>query len=252
MGYRREVAEVYDDVFRSRGKDFEAEATLVTELVLAASPAASSLLDVACGTGAHLETFRKKFRHVAGVELAQPMIEVAGRRLPGVDVHSGDMRDFHLDERFDAVTCLFSAIGYMHTEQELAAAVRCMAGHLEPGGVLVIEPWWFPERFIDGYVAGDVARVDGKAIARLSHTRRDGMLTQMTAKYLVADRAGITEFHEYDVLRLFTREQYLEAFAKAGCPARYLPDSPTGRGFLIGTKARAGDTLMGQAHQAPG
>lgn len=236
MGYRREVAEVYDDVFCSRGKDFEAEAKLVTELVHTASPGASSLLDVACGTGAHLETFRKKFRRVAGVEVAPAMLDVARRRLTGVQVHSGDMRDFHLNERFDAVTCLFSAIGYMHTEQELAAAIGRMAAHLQPGGVLVVEPWWFPERFIEGYVAGDLARTDGKAIARLSHTTRDGMLTRMTARYLVADRTGIAEFHEYDVLRLFTREQYLAAFAKAGCPARYLPGGPTGRGFLIGTK----------------
>jgi SAM-dependent methyltransferase len=73
------------------------------------------------------------------------MLEVAVGRLPGVPLHEVDMLTMDLGRRFDAVTCLFSSIGYAHTPERLQAAVATMARHLEPGGVLVLEPWLWPD-----------------------------------------------------------------------------------------------------------
>ena len=44
----------------------------------------------------------------------------------------GDMRSFVLDRTFDAVTCLFSAIGYMRSTAELDDAIR-QCGAISPG-----------------------------------------------------------------------------------------------------------------------
>ena len=46
------------------------------------------------------------------------MLGIARHRLPGVPLHLADMRDFDLPERFDAVTCLFSSIGYLTTDDQ--------------------------------------------------------------------------------------------------------------------------------------
>src|SRR3712207_7289123 len=40
-------------------------------------------------------------------------------RYPDVRFHQGDMTDFDLGRRFDVVVCLFSAIGYVLTEERL-------------------------------------------------------------------------------------------------------------------------------------
>src|SRR6266498_4870403 len=100
--YTAEFAEIYEPIYRLRGKDWVAEAEVVVKLVQERSPEAGSLLDVACGTGAHLETFARLMDHVEGLELATPMRVVAQRRLPGVTVHAGDMRNFDLGRTFDA------------------------------------------------------------------------------------------------------------------------------------------------------
>ncbi|MBA2616521.1 MAG: class I SAM-dependent methyltransferase, partial [Actinobacteria bacterium] len=47
-------ARVYDALY-STFKDFVAEAERVHELIQSRKPGARTLLDVACGTGAHLE-----------------------------------------------------------------------------------------------------------------------------------------------------------------------------------------------------
>ncbi|RCV47747.1 class I SAM-dependent methyltransferase [Marinitenerispora sediminis] len=234
--YGEELAEVYELVYRSRGKNWAEEAHDVAKVIRARLPEADSLLDVACGTGAHLATFRESFARAEGLEIAEPMRRLARRRLPGVRITAGDMRDFDLGRRFDAVCCMFCAIGYLSTVAELRAAAACMARHLTPGGVLVVEPWWFPERFIEGYVAADLAQEGGRAVARMSHSTRQGDATRMEVRFLVGDSAGIREFTEIDVLTLFTREQYTAAFTDAGCDVEYLEGGPTGRGLFVGIR----------------
>jgi SAM-dependent methyltransferase len=234
--YTAEFADVYELVYGLRGKDWAAEAERLVALIRDRSPAAESLLDVACGTGAHLETFAERFAHVEGLEIAAPMREAAERRLPHVAVHAGDMRDFDLGRTFDAVTCMFNAIAYLGNVAELRAAVRSMARHLAPGGVVIVEPWWFPERFIEGYLAADAGHVDGRAVARVSHTTRDGRLSRLEARYLVGGSAGIREFTQVHELMLFAEAEYRAAFADAGCPADYLEGGLTGRGLFIGVR----------------
>ena len=46
----------------------------------------------------------------------------------------------HADRAYDVVLCLFSSIGYVKTKSNLNRAVKCMANHLTPGGILLIEP----------------------------------------------------------------------------------------------------------------
>ncbi len=53
--YEGEFAELYDQFYEARGKDYAAEASAVTDLVRSRYPHADSVLDVACGTGSHLE-----------------------------------------------------------------------------------------------------------------------------------------------------------------------------------------------------
>lgn len=228
-----DLADVYELVYRSRGKNWEAEATTTAALIRERLPHAGSLLDVACGTGAHLETFRELFAHVEGVEIARPMLERALRRLPGVELHQCDMRDFELGRRFDAVVCMFTAIGYLPDVAGLRAAVSAMARHLVPGGVLVVEPWWFPERFLDNYVAGDLASDGNRTVARVSHSTRQGRSTRMDVRFTVGDPTGITQFTEIDVLALFTLDEYLAAFDDAGCDAAHVPAPWTERGLFV-------------------
>lgn len=231
-----ELADVYELIYSSRGKDWAAEATATARLIRSRSSGARSLLDVACGTGTHLETFGALFEHTEGLELSEPMLNLAVRRLPGVPLQMGDMRDFDLSRTFDAVVCMFTAIGYLPTLPDMRRAVQSMARHLEPGGVLVVEPWWFPDDFLDGYVAGDLGSDEERTVARISHSTRQGRTTRMEVRFLVGDAEGITEFTEVDLLTLFTLEEYLAAFADAGCPAEYLKTEWSARGIFVGTR----------------
>ncbi len=228
------AAEMYDLLYQDR-KDYRAEAGRVARLVRAHKPRARSLLDVACGTGVHLAAFADLFERVEGLDLAEPMLEIAARRLPGTELHHGDMRSFGLDGTFDAVVCMFSSIGYLRTEEDLNASVATMARHLTPGGVVVVEPWYFPDTFIDGYVSGHALTRDNRTISRVSRSTREGGATRMEIHYVVADAQGVEHRSEVDLLTLFTRDQYEAAYSRAGLKVDHVASENSGPGFFVGT-----------------
>jgi dTDP-3-amino-3,4,6-trideoxy-alpha-D-glucopyranose N,N-dimethyltransferase len=239
MWYSEQLADVYDLIFGCRGKGYDAEAAEVVRQVRRRLPGANSLLDVGCGTGNHLQRFREVFDHVEGVEPAPSMRRRAESKLPSVRIHAADMRELCLDREFDAVSCMFGPIGYMADETQLQTAIGRMAAHLVAGGVLVLDPWWFPENFIDGYVMAEVARDERRSVARVSHSVRTGSSMCITAKYVIGEPAGMTEFSTHDTLSLFREDQYAEAFRRAGLTVEYLPTAATERGLLVGTRGVA-------------
>ncbi|MBA2519177.1 MAG: class I SAM-dependent methyltransferase [Chloroflexia bacterium] len=139
-------ADLYDAIYAF--KDYAAEARRLRALI---EPIwrgdGATLLDVACGTGGHIPFLRDHYL-VEGLDLSPRMLEVARRRNPGLVFHQADMTSFELDRRYDAVVCLFSGIGYVGSLPKLHQAIATFARHLNPGGVVVVEPWKTPDTWI--------------------------------------------------------------------------------------------------------
>lgn len=235
--YGGDFSTIYDTIYDSRGKDYDAEAAEVMGHIRARRATPGSLLDVACGTGTHMTVFGRHVADVEGLELSEHMIAQARTRLPAARLHHGDMRAFSTGRTYDAVTCMFSSIGYMSDTADLDAAIAAMAAHLTPGGVVVIEPWYFPERFLPGYVARDHAHRDDRVVVRVSHSTRTGDHVPIIAHYLVADpEHGVHHFTDVHRMRLFTRAEYEAAFDRAGCSVDYVPGGRFSCGLFVGVR----------------
>ncbi|KNB52163.1 class I SAM-dependent DNA methyltransferase [Streptomyces caatingaensis] len=230
------AGDLYDAIYRGRGKDYRAEAAVVARHIRRHRPAATSLLDAGCGTGEHLRHFAREFARCEGIDLADGMLEVCRRENPHIPVFTGDMRAFRTGRRYDAVVSLFSAVGNLTGTGELDAALASFAAHLEPGGVVVVEPWWFPDNFTPGHVGASLSEADGRTVARVSHTVREGdAASRMEVHYVVAEpERGVRHFTDTHVMALHTREQYETAFARAGCTVEYVTGEYPGNGLFVG------------------
>ena len=222
---------MYDAIYASV-RDYRREAAELDRLIQERKPGARTLLDVACGTGAHLEHLSGY--EAEGLDLDPEMLAVARERLPNVPFHEADMADFDLGKHFDAVVCMSSGIGYVRTEERLGSAIASMARHLEPGGVLVVEPWLSPDAWLDRHVGAVFVDEPELKIARVNIARREGNVSIVEFEFLVGTPDGIERFTERHELGLFTVEQYLEAFRAASLEADHDPEGPMGRGLYVG------------------
>ena len=122
------TARYYDKIYS--GKDYQAEVQRLLPITREhLGSGGKRLLDVACGTGHHIEYLKEQF-DVEGLDISQELLEMARQRNPKVLFHQADMTDFYLGYKYDVVTCLFGSIGYVKTLDNLGRAVRCMANHL--------------------------------------------------------------------------------------------------------------------------
>jgi SAM-dependent methyltransferase len=234
LPYQRS-AELYDRIYAD--KSFTSESETIRALVDRLRPGARSLLDIGCGTGGHLAVVREWIA-VEGLDASDAMLAVARRKLPDVALHHGDMRSFDLARRFDVVTSLFSAIGYVRSVDELEAAVATMARHLQPGGLLAIEPWFTPEQWRPGEKVhgGLLADAEDFKLARfvVTHTRDRFAVTPM--HHLVATLEGVEHFVETHELFLATREELEHAFTAAGLVNVHYVADVLVRGLWVGIR----------------
>jgi SAM-dependent methyltransferase len=228
-------AAFYDAIYAARGKDYAAEAAWLRGAYRNVAARSSRLLDVACGTGRHLSQLRNEFA-VEGLDAEPAMIAIARERLPDVPLHVARMQDFAVEGRFAIVQCLFSSIGYVADEPELGATIARFANVVEPGGLLVVEPWYSPLEW-------DVPRLDAVfvdqpdlKIARLGRSERYGTTSVLRYEYLVAEPSGISAFSESHALALFTDAQYRSAFERAGIAVRNERSDLFARGLYVGEK----------------
>jgi SAM-dependent methyltransferase len=192
-------------------------------------------LDVACGTGQHIEHLRAAYE-VQGLDCSEAMLEIARKRNPGVRFHQGDMTAFALGASFDVISCLFSSIGYAKTLDAVERAIDCMAGHLVPGGLLLVEPWFSPEAWNPGTTHMLVIDEPELKIARVSTSLVNGRLSYFDLHHLIATPQGTDHVVEHHELGLFTAEEMQAAFVNAGLTVRFDPEGLIGRGLLVGLR----------------
>jgi len=228
-------AEFYDALYS--WKDYPTEAGRLHEIIESRAPSAATLLDVACGTGQHLEHLRAWYS-VEGVDVEPSLLEVARERLPGVPLHMGDMRYFNLGRQFDVITCLFSSIGYMQTPVDLLHALVNMTGHLTDDGVLIVEPWLSPDGFDPDHMPRAlVAEGPDFMVVRTNDSRVEGRLSIMNFHYLVGRPGTVEHFVETHAPALYTPDEYRAAFEAAGLMPTLDDAGLMGRGLWIAQRA---------------
>ncbi|MBE0635276.1 class I SAM-dependent methyltransferase [Candidatus Bipolaricaulota bacterium] len=230
-----EMAQYYDRIYSF--KDYQAEVALLIDWIEThVRSRGRRLLDVACGTGCHLEFLARAF-DAEGLDLSRELLACAARRNPKSSFHCADMRTFELASRYDVITCLFSSIGYMPSIEDLNKAVDNMARHLVPGGILLVEPWLTPEVWKPGTVHGLFIDDPDLTIARVNTSLTQGRLSVFDLHHLVGTPEKTVHFVEHHELGLYTVEEMMEAFETSGLQTMYESDGLTGRGLYIGVRA---------------
>jgi ubiquinone/menaquinone biosynthesis C-methylase UbiE len=235
----RDLARYYDLLYSF--KDYRSEANRIFDLVPQYGKSdGDDLLDVACGTGRHLEYLQERFRCV-GVDANREMLDVARQRLPGMDLRQADMTQLDLSRQFDVITCLFGAIGYVRTYENLHRTLAGFSRHLKPDGFLIIGPWFARDAFKVGTVHMTTYDGDDVKIARLGFSTMRGNLSILEMEFLVAETGkGVAHYSDRHEMGLFDHQRTLEFMRAVGLDSQFVEEGlERDRGLFIGVKTRA-------------
>jgi ubiquinone/menaquinone biosynthesis C-methylase UbiE len=231
-----ELARYYDKVYH--WKDYKGDVGRLMELIdrFKRSPG-NALLDVGCGTGAHLKHLVGWF-DCTGLDLHEEMLEVARDKVPGATFVQGDMMDLDLDRSFDVVLCMFSTIGHATTREDLRRALNRMARQLNEGGVLIIEPWITEEDIKPSHVALQTYDGEDVKVARMGRLWPEEDRTVLEMHYLIGNYTdGFRHYEETHELRLFDLDEMVSIMESAGLEVTFDEGGfGEGRGAVIGVR----------------
>jgi ubiquinone/menaquinone biosynthesis C-methylase UbiE len=231
-----ELAKYYDLIYSF--KDYKKEAARIIKLVSKCKKSEGrELLDVACGTGHHVNYLKEEFS-CTGVDISKEILDIARRNVEGVTFKEADMTTMNLGKEFDVIICLFSSIGYVKTYKNLRKTIRSFSKHLKRGGVVLIEPWHTKSTYLPN--SPHMETYDGKdiKIARLNVSELRGSLSIMDMHYLIAERAkSVEHFVDRHELGLFEVDETLRIMKAAGLQSKFLRHGLLQkRGMYVGVK----------------
>ena len=171
-----------------------------------------NVLEIGCGSGNLYPYFLESGYAYTGLDLSGEMLAIAREEHPKGRFVQGDMRDFDLNERFDAVLVTGRSFTYMTRNEDVHLALKTMGRHLERGGLLVFDNFHAGEIFTDFRTElSSVCTYDTRTYTRASRNSingETGWTWNWHAMYTIEEAGKDTlVIEDAAVLRAFTPDE---------------------------------------------
>lgn len=230
------LANYYDLLYA--WKDYKSEAKRLHKLIRQYKTSdGTRLLDVACGTGGHIQYLKKKYE-ITGFDVSETMLAVARAKIQGVEFIQGNMIEMELDQQFDVIICLFGSIGYLTTKQDLTKSIQAFAKHTKPGGVVILEPIFTKETFKPGHLNMRCVNQPEFKLARLNRTRRVRDIVYLDFHFLLTTSKGTEHFFDPSPIGLFSQTDFRTIIESNGFTFKPIEKGLSHQELYIGVKAK--------------
>jgi len=115
--------------------DYLAQSHCVRRLQQIFGNGGNTHLDLACGTGPHVRHFLDFGFQSSGLDINQPMLDLAQQRCPEAAFSLQDMSAFNVEQPVDLITCFLYSIHYNDGIEKLKACIASAHAALNNGGV---------------------------------------------------------------------------------------------------------------------
>jgi SAM-dependent methyltransferase len=205
MSFRRDSAEIYDDVLRG---DEEA-AVAFLEALAGAGPA----LELAIGTGRIALPLAARGVRVDGIDLSPDMVRRLREKPGGADiaVTMGDFADVPVQDSYRLIYIVYNSLFNLLTQEQQVRCFCNVAAHLTADGVFVVEafvPTFLTRLRDDQYVDAEAVEVDA---VWLDVARHDAVAQRLDETHVHLTRDGV---HLYPIVTRYAWPAELDLMAR--------------------------------------
>jgi ubiquinone/menaquinone biosynthesis C-methylase UbiE len=209
-----ELAEIYDQLYLNIF-NYEQDAEFVDSVLKKYQ--INELLELGCGSGHLAQLLMKKGYKITGIDLYEEMLQIARKRMPGVEFVQQDIRNLKFDRKFYGIIAMGRMFTYMTTDEDVEQSFHSIASCLNPGGIFLFDNFSAPH-FIKNFKENQekVHEVDlgSRKIKRISNNTwnlKHGVTFNWHVKYQIEEQGKLTEINDVSALRAFFPED-LEYF----------------------------------------
>lgn len=206
--YPDEMAEIYDAMYQSF-IDYDKEYDFYNKLLQKNKP--NSILEIGSGTGNLAKRFIENQQNYRGLDFSKSMITISQKRNPDCKFIHGDMRDFNLEEKTDAIIITSRSTSYLITNNDINDTFSSLYNNLNPNGIIIFD-------FIDAnryipYIKENKSVIHSAYHKGIKYLRKsdweisshDNFILEWTAKYYKNEIENSTLIaNDYSTVRVFT------------------------------------------------
>lgn len=203
------LAEVYDHLMRY--VNYKQWARYIHTLIKESGEPVTTILDASCGTGNFIFELARMNYILTGFDYSCDMVRIARRKAKArsldVPLWVGDMQHLALNQKQDAIICLYDSINYLLTIERWKAFYRECYNNLKVNGLLIFDVCteWNSITHFQNYTDRGKA-VDFK-YTRKSYYQYQECIHHNDFKIKFRDDANVyLEYHRqiiYDINRIF-------------------------------------------------
>jgi ubiquinone/menaquinone biosynthesis C-methylase UbiE len=213
----------YYDLFQRQLVDYAAEAKTMHELFCEHD--VRTVLDLACGTGAHVLELTKLGYQCVGADSSSEMVAVAREKaqMQGLEIEfvMGDLLDYQLDRTFDAVLGVY-AFATLVSDEQFRAGLASARRAVREGGLFYLNLFNAASEGIaqlgmgPGFYLDVVVNEPDIRLVRFNQVAfRDDVQTWI-ATYLIDEGNGVNMITGSDRLRFFHLQWAQQELRRAG------------------------------------
>ncbi|MDP9295075.1 MAG: methyltransferase domain-containing protein [Actinomycetota bacterium] len=175
--YGDRIADVYDERVQLMGLDNDAAVEFLARL--SAEVRASTVLELAIGTGRIALPLKERGIDVHGIDISESMVAKLREKPGGSDipVTMGNFADVPVEGSYKLIYLVFNTLFALLTQAEQIRCFESVMAHLDPGGVFVIECF-----------VPDIARFDRGQRVQTTHVSLDGVDLDVSVHHPAAQR----------------------------------------------------------------
>ncbi len=230
--YNTDLAKVYDEIYQgfiNYPQEYKFYSNICQKY------GASTILELACGTGNLAPFFIADFKNYIGLDYSEAMLAIAKLKNPNAAFVQGDMRVFSIKEQLDAILITGRSTSYLMSDSDLGTTFTSVHTHLKTKGVFIFD-CIDSERFMPYILKNKKVRhesnVNGKEFYRDSEWKKKESdryhLIDWQAEYFkIENNCNLFLGKDHTVFRAFNQSEIKQNLKSCGFKILEILDRPT-------------------------